>query len=126
LNFSEQKFRFKNGQRLANSNDFKRVFDSPDIRVGSDHLLILARQNEDLEQSARLGLVVAKKKLRTAVKRNRFKRRTRETFRLHQAALSGFDYVVIARKGGQDLNDIEFLKEMNSCWIRVIRKIQRN
>lgn len=49
-------------------------------------------------EKARLGLVVAKKNLRYAVQRNRFKRLTREFFRLHPE-LFALDYVVMARSG---------------------------
>lgn len=48
---------------------------------------------------ARLGLAISKRNVRTAVKRNRIKRLARECFRKYQDRLTGFDVVVVSRKG---------------------------
>ncbi len=45
---------------------------------------------------ARLGLAVAKKRIRRANRRNRLKRLVRESFRENQNRLAGLDLVVVA------------------------------
>jgi ribonuclease P protein component len=51
------------------------------------------RAGEDAGE-ARLGLLVSKREARSAVARNRIKRRIREAFRLEQAGLAGLDVLV--------------------------------
>ncbi len=46
----------------------------------------------------RLGIIVGKKKIPLAVLRNRIKRQARESFRLHQTVLPGYDIVVVTRQ----------------------------
>lgn len=82
-------------QRLRNPGQFRHVFADP-RRAGDGVVVVLARRN-GLER-ARLGLAVAKRHLRRAVDRNRFKRIARESFRAHQDELAGLDVVVLARR----------------------------
>ena len=58
--------------------------------------IFLIRKN-DLEH-ARAGMIVGKKKVKLAVKRNYIKRLFREWFRLHKQALAGLDLVFIVRQ----------------------------
>jgi ribonuclease P protein component len=58
-------------------------------------LTILARGNSF--DYPRIGIVVSTRVARRAVARNRIKRIVRESFRLQQARLKGWDVVVIAR-----------------------------
>ena len=48
---------------------------------------------------ARLGMLVSKREARSAVVRNRIKRRIREAFRLEQAHLAGLDILVRPPQG---------------------------
>lgn len=76
----------------------------------------------------RLGLVIAKKNVRLAVKRNRLKRLIRESFRHKQHHLPAIDAIVLARRGTENLNNIEITKILNDLWQRVAKratKIQR-
>ncbi|OGT66012.1 MAG: ribonuclease P protein component [Gammaproteobacteria bacterium RIFCSPHIGHO2_12_FULL_45_9] len=45
----------------------------------------------------RLGIMVGKRKIKTAVARNKIKRWVREVFRLHQGNLPAVDYVVVVK-----------------------------
>jgi ribonuclease P protein component len=47
---------------------------------------------------ARLGIVVAKRNVKSAVARNKVKRLIRESFRKQQEQLSGLDVVVVVKK----------------------------
>jgi ribonuclease P protein component len=50
---------------------------------------------------SRLGLAITRKRVPGAVARHRVKRQVRESFRLHQEVLRGFDLIVLARTGLQ-------------------------
>ena len=63
---------FSREARLLNSSQFQSVFDQVDYKSSNKHILLLSRNN-DLE-TARIGLIIAKKKLKLAVDRNRVKR----------------------------------------------------
>jgi len=52
------------------------------------------QQRPEVEDPPRLGLVIGKKFIRSAVKRNLVKRQARERFRHQQAALRGYDLVL--------------------------------
>ncbi|WP_257284659.1 ribonuclease P protein component [Endozoicomonas sp. SESOKO1] len=112
---------FGRESRLRSSADFKQVFDTTDIKVSSRQLLILAKANK--LGRARLGLVVAKKNIRTAVGRNRAKRHIRETFRLQQDEIGNLDIVVLVRKGFSDLNDRDLNQLLNQQWQRLKRRL---
>ena len=112
---------FSRDSRLCTSADFKQVFDTTDIKVSSRHLLILAKLNT--LGRARLGLVVAKKTIRTAVGRNRAKRHIRETFRLQHDGMGSLDIVVLVRKGFSDLNDRDLNLLLNQQLQRLNRRL---
>lgn len=86
--------RFRRSDRLLNARDYSRVFAGA-ARASDRYFTVLARPN-DLTH-ARLGLVVAKKNIKTAVQRNRVKRVIRESFRLGKSAMPSHDLVVIVK-----------------------------
>ena len=83
--------------RLRCAADYKGVFDGALFKVHQPHFLFLAKHSE--LPNSRLGLVVAKKKVRRAHERNRVKRLARESFRLHQHQLGLLDLVVMPKMG---------------------------
>lgn len=113
---------FGRESRLCSSADFKQVFDATDIKVSSKHLLILAKANQ--LGNSRVGLVVAKKNIRTAVGRNRAKRHIRESFRLRKDEMHNLDIVVLVRKGFGELSDSELNRELQIQWNRLKRRLQ--
>lgn len=114
-------YAFKRDQRLLTSYDFKCVFDHVTIKAGTGELLVLAIDNQN-EKVARLGLVVAKKNLKKAVDRNRFKRVVRESFRIHQHQLQGLEVVVLSRRGALQLDASALRKVVDQTWQRIIKK----
>lgn len=84
---------FSQQRRLLNAVEYTAVFDKGKRYALSAGLYIVLAT----EQShARLGLVVAKKHLNKAVRRNHLKRCQREAFRLSQARLPACDVVFLA------------------------------
>ena len=65
----------------------------------------------------RLGLVVSKRNIKTAVGRNQFKRLVRETFRLNQYSLPNKDFVIIAKKSARELGSDEMFRLLNKLWL---------
>ena len=86
---------FRPHERLRDPRDFRRAFERR--RSESDPVLVVYGVANGLVH-ARLGISVARKKVRSASARNRLKRRVREAFRLTKSELpAGIDLVVIPR-----------------------------
>ncbi len=110
---------FGREKRLLTPRHFKAVFDSPTGKAPGKHVLILARDN-GLDHP-RLGLVIGKKSVKLAVQRNRLKRLIRDSFRLNQNELVGWDIVVVARKGLGELDNPELIHQFGKLWKRLAR-----
>lgn len=100
--------------------EFQAVFDDTSFKVGDTDFLLLARRN-DLDHP-RLGLVIAKKKVRRAVDRNRLKRQIRDSFRQHQAELPAYDILFLARQDLKARSGEAFRAALEQAWKRVQRK----
>ncbi|WNW12604.1 ribonuclease P protein component [Pseudomonas sp. DTU_2021_1001937_2_SI_NGA_ILE_001] len=110
---------FGREKRLLTPRHFKAVFDSPTAKVPGKNLLILARDNS--LDHPRLGFVIGKKSVKLSVERNRLKRLIRESFRLHQDSLAGWDIVIVARKGMADPDNPELIQHFGKLWKRLAR-----
>ncbi|WP_122901801.1 ribonuclease P protein component [Acinetobacter sp. B51(2017)] len=105
--------------RLRCAADYKGVFDGALFKVHQPHFLFLAKHSE--LPNSRLGLVVAKKKVRRAHERNRVKRLARESFRLHQHQLGLLDIVVMPKMGIEAVPNAELYQQLQFAW----QKLQR-
>jgi ribonuclease P protein component len=105
---------FDRRKRLVKSSEYQRVFGDKAQRISGGGLSILARGNH--LDHPRLGIVVSSRVARTAVARNRIKRLVRESFRLQQARLKGWDVVVIARPDVVKQTNQELLASLEGHW----------
>lgn len=120
VNDSSPDLCFPISARLLTSADFKAVFDQATVKSGSRNFLLLSRKNG--EDCARVGLVVAKKRARRAVDRNRVKRVARESFRLRRAQMPALDIVVLLRGNLHDPAPNTLRSELDELWDKLLAK----
>ena len=105
--------KFTRNDRLLSSSDFQQVFKNNSLRVSNPDVLVLAMLNGN--QNSRLGLVIGKKNVPSAVGRNKVKRAIRETFRKNTFKIS-LDIIVIARQGVGILSPEQLNLLLNQSW----------
>ena len=104
---SKQDSSFGRHKRLLTKSDYQHVFDNAPFKASSQTFLLLAKPS--LGDTSRLGLVIAKKHIKTAVGRNRVKRQARELFRCQKEGALPLDMVLLARSGAGSL-DTKFIR----------------
>jgi ribonuclease P protein component len=112
-------YKFNRESRLLTPGQFQSVFSKP-LRFGSSHITILITPN--LHEQNRLGLAIAKKRVKLAVQRNRIKRQIRESFRLNQHILPHIDIVVMVKSGTDKLDNTEIIKQLEKIWRKIIQR----
>lgn len=105
---------FPRSRRLLNGAQFQAVFAAAQWRLSRRHFLLLARPNAG--EGARLGLVVARKGIRLATRRNRIKRVARETFRQHAGQLASIDVLFLSRRGMDELPPARQTRQLREAW----------
>lgn len=110
--------------RLRCAADYKGVFDGALFKVHQPHFLFLAKFSE--QPNSRLGLVVAKKKVRRAHERNRIKRLARESFRLNQHEIEMLDIVVMPKMGIDQVSNAELHQQLQFAWLKFQRLVQKH
>jgi ribonuclease P protein component len=88
-------------------------------------LLAVPSANQSLSH-ARIGLVIAKRKIKRAHERNRVKRLARESFRLNQAELPVLDIVLMAKADAQHLSNEMLQQELGQAWRQLTKRFNKN
>jgi len=111
--------------RLLTAKQFSNVFEKPYKRHHA-YLLLLVRKNNTFKDKidnssasmpiARIGLAVAKKNIKLAVRRNKFKRIVRESFRQHKVQLAGLDIVVLAKHAANTATSEQIRTVLEQQW----------
>ncbi|AWX14457.1 ribonuclease P protein component [Mergibacter septicus] len=109
---------FSRELRLLTPDQFRFVFEQP-LRASTATITILSRPTQ--LEVPRLGLTVAKKHVKRANRRNRIKRICRESFRLKQQDLPCCDFVIIAKKGIDEVDNQTLYLMLEKLWQRLIR-----
>lgn len=106
---------------LTTRADFDKVFKAHQHKIFMSGFLLFARANR--LGYPRLGMVIAKKSVKLAVRRNAIKRRLRESFRLlvcpHAAAL---DCVVVVNKQANGLQLTEITRISSLLFSRLMEQ----
>ena len=106
-------------ERLLHSEDYRRTIAN---RCRSDDQLFTVYVAKRETGDARLGITVSRRVSTKAVRRNRLKRRVRESFRSHKQPLAGLDLVVIARQKANKTGRIQVDQSLLGHWIRIGEK----
>lgn len=99
--------------RLLSSKEFDYVFAKP-RKIVSPQFVLFYRISE--QACARLGIIVAKKRIRKAVNRNQIKRVIRESFRNKLPQLVVGEYVLVARSTLSQLNKTMLREHVDQLW----------
>lgn len=134
-----RQLRYSKASRLLNPKHFQSVFDNVNCKQGGPHFTFLARRQFDSPTSnapdmaataaisSRLGIIVAKRNVPTAVARNYIKRITRETFRqnvLSRSDLPKFDVIVLAKPSCKQLSKERAAEKLSEQWQKLLIKIE--
>jgi len=111
-------YEFNRESRLLTPGQFQSVFSNP-IRYGSSHITVLVIPNSN---NNRLGLAIAKKRIKLAVQRNRIKRQIRNSFRLNQHKLPNIDMVVMVKSGTDKLENNDINQQLEKIWRKIIQR----
>lgn len=111
---------FGRDRRLLTKRDYNHVFNDAPIKHGNQAFLLLAKPS--LTPQSRLGLVIAKKYIKTAVRRNLVKRFARETFRTQNKSTLPLDMVLLVRTQTVQLNRSELRKALQQVFHGASRK----
>ena len=87
-------YSFPRSARLLSAGDYSNVF-KRSKKFTDRYWTVLVHESET--GSTRLGLAIAKKRAKRAIDRNKLKRIARESFRLSQGLVAGYDMVVMNR-----------------------------
>ncbi|TXJ08604.1 MAG: ribonuclease P protein component [Acinetobacter sp.] len=118
-------YAFGKDVRLRCAKDYAGVFNHTLFKVHQPSFLILATQSASTDIH-RIGLVVAKKKVRRAHERNRVKRISRESFRLNQQQLFGLDIVVMPKIGIEQVSNTDLHQQLSQAWTKLQRLMSKH
>lgn len=113
--------KFTRSQRLLSAADFQRVFNKVNAKASSSSLSLLGTWNA--LHYPRIGFIVAKKQVRTAVQRNRIKRVIREYFRAEAHLIPACDIVILVRKNFAQLSNQEIRLTFHNQIKRLSKKL---
>ncbi|SEI82099.1 ribonuclease P protein component [Allopseudospirillum japonicum] len=122
---------FQPCQRLTKAAAYSRVFEQTQFKAFCSGILLLATPAAasggclNPQTKARLGLVIAKKHVRHAVRRNRLKRLIRNSFRLHQHQLPPLDIIALAVRGAGEIEDAKLQQQLVQAWARLAKQARQ-
>lgn len=113
---------FRKPSRLLGPAQYRTVFQQADFKMSAASILMFVARSA---LPPRLGIIVAKKNVKSAVQRNRLKRIIRESFRLRQEEFGTIDLVVLATQGLDKVSNREALIQINLLFDELISKLNR-
>lgn len=119
---NKPKLSYQRDSRITNSQEYSSVLSNAK-RIDLQYLVLYVCPNN--VNRARLGMIVAKRKLGSAVLRNRLRRIIKESFRCNQQHLSAVDVVVIAKNTiatAAQANFVEVERILSRGWQKLAAK----
>lgn len=110
---------FSRELRLLTPSHFSYVFEDATPAV-SPTFTILARTSQS--DKPRLGITIAKKRVKRAHERNRLKRLIRESFRHKAKNLPSVDIIVIGKSGADQLSNQEVFNTLEKLWKKLSKR----
>ena len=114
---------FSRELRLLTPTHFEYVFNNA-IPAVSPQITLLARTNNI--NNPRLGITLAKKRVKQANERNRIKRIIRESFRLQKQKIPNVDIVVVGKTGLDKLSNQELFSLLNKLWKKLASRCEKS
>jgi ribonuclease P protein component len=114
---------FSRELRLLTPTHFEYVFNKA-IPSVSPQLTLLARYNTS--DNPRLGITLAKKRVKYAHDRNRLKRIIRESFRLERHSFPNIDIVVVGKTGLDKLSNQELFILLSKLWKKLASRCEKS
>jgi ribonuclease P protein component len=114
---------FSRELRLLTPTHFEYVFNKA-IPSVSPQITLLARFNTS--NNPRLGITLAKKRVKHAHERNRLKRVIRESFRLERHSFPNIDIVVVGKSGLDKLSNQELFSLMSKLWKKLASRCEKS
>ncbi|MFT6154519.1 MAG: ribonuclease P protein component [Bermanella sp.] len=114
---------FSRELRLLTPAHFEYVFSNA-IPSVSPQLTLLARYNHS--DNPRLGITLAKKRVKHAHDRNRLKRVIRESFRLQRHSFPNIDIVVVGKTGLDKLSNQELFSLLSKLWKKLASRCEKS
>ena len=113
---------FGRGLRLTANPEFQRVFRNGRRSVDRCFTVLFCH---NAQARPRLGLAIAKRRVRKATARNRLKRLVRESFRGAAADLPAVDIVVLAGPAAATADNTTIFASLEQHWRRVAKRGDR-
>jgi ribonuclease P protein component len=114
---------FSRELRLLTPTHFEYVFNNA-IPSVSPQLTLLARFNNS--NNPRLGITLAKKRVKYAHDRNRLKRVIRESFRLERRSFPNIDIVVVGKSGLDKMSNQELFFLLSKLWKKLALRCEKS
>lgn len=104
---------FSPKKRLRTNSEFQAVFRKCK-KFSGRHFIFLVKKNA--LECPRVGVGISKKKIKTAVGRNKIKRIIRESFRKKQRQLPNLDIVVVVQKEADKIPSKILFETLDKKW----------
>jgi len=114
---------FSRQARLLHSREFQRVFNNTECKSADALLTVLAIRNNC--GHPRLGLAISKKKIKTAVARNKLKRLVRESFRQHKHEMANVDVVVLGQARAGSASNKQAFESLATHWKNITNRCKK-
>lgn len=118
-------FRLGPSHRIKRRRDYLHV-QSHGRKFRSKHFLVAVCSSKCLAgegRNSRIGVTITRKIHKSAVRRNRLRRRIKEIYRFYkqQLAKAKIDFVIIALAGAADLEFADIKQELNGLFGKIAR-----